>query len=527
MSILTPFFNLIKPAKNDPAAIAQINANMDTIDTEMHKPPLTVNGIEPDAETRDLALETVPYAENLASDIVQVNTGTFIQRTSGGDASVGNGIATMVSVSGNYVRTGYVPESINMTVNATNENITATIDRETFVAYVQASATITLNYTNSWSTDPTLYGITVTGTPVNGDSIVVVYQKENRGTISPATPSSFNSTGWNLYNNATRRARVIKYSNYYGFRIDGAYTSISFATTTSGAQTSITVTGGNFTIPSDGYIFVNGGNDTTAVYATWSDWTDGYTVEFEPYTVSAIELSEIMLSFPYGLCMVGDVRDEINFSTGVATRRIGRTPYENLSEIIAYGYAYVTDTNYVYYVLPPEEVEEFTITESGEYTVSDHGIEFYNGTTIPVATEILYEENLKDKLRRDVVTLSEQTLTDPQKAQVRANIGAASQAEVTPLGYQFFDVSRILVNNISSAANLNYTATEDCFVNCSAGPLTSARTIYINDVAVAVTSNATISSNKYYFINFSCYLKAGDTIRCSGTVRHIIAGLKR
>ena len=81
MSILTPFFNLIKPAKNDPAAIAQLNANMDKIDAEMHKPPLTFNGIEPDPTTRNLQVTTVPLADNLTSEEAQINTGTYIIRT--------------------------------------------------------------------------------------------------------------------------------------------------------------------------------------------------------------------------------------------------------------------------------------------------------------------------------------------------------------------------------------------------------------------------------------------------------------
>ena len=45
-----------------------------------------------------------------------------------------------------------------------------------------------------------------------------------------------------------------------------------------------------------------------------------------------------------------------------------------------------------------------------------------------VYSEILYGSNLKDKLRRDVVTLSEQALTAGQKSQVRRNIGAGTVA---------------------------------------------------------------------------------------------------
>ena len=43
----------------------------------------------------------------------------------------------------------------------------------------------------------------------------------------------------------------------------------------------------------------------------------------------------------------------------------------------------------------------------------------------PVTVLALYGQDLKGKLQRDVVTISSQTLTDSQKAQARANIGAA------------------------------------------------------------------------------------------------------
>ena len=64
MSVLTQFFNLIKPTKSEGVKVSDFNSNMDIIDTEMHRPPLTVNGIEPDPTTRDLEIETVPLADN-------------------------------------------------------------------------------------------------------------------------------------------------------------------------------------------------------------------------------------------------------------------------------------------------------------------------------------------------------------------------------------------------------------------------------------------------------------------------------
>lgn len=501
MSIFTSFFNLIKPTKQDGVKVSDFNANMDTIDTEMHRPPLTVNGTLPNEVTRDIHLESVPLADNLSSDDAQFNRGTFIERTSGGSASIEDGTASLSTIKGNMVKTGYVPEALNMVVNAVprvapaaitatldaetfeayvveageytltydtewNESpalygvtvtntpvsgdsivitwdgenapemtvnavvrpapapITATIDRATFVSYVTASGTVTLSYTTAWSVNPSLYGITVYNTPVSGDSIVVTYVKENRGTITPVSISSFNSTGWNLYDNTTGYAKVVKYSNDYGYAIGGSYGLVRFATTPTGDASAVDVQDGYFNVPSDGYIIVTGGDATTYIFATWTDWVEGYEGEFESYTVDTIDLSGIMVNFPAGLLAVGDVRDEINFNLQKAISRIMRLEYTdaNLEAVIESGVLYDTDTNYIYAVRQSPVETAFSV--DGEYTVSDHGIEYYDATTTtPPITESLYGQNLKDKLRTDVVTISAQTLSAAQQAQVAANLG--------------------------------------------------------------------------------------------------------
>ena len=503
MGAFTNFFHLFKPAKTDNQKVSDLNGNFDIIDAEMHKPPLTVNGVEPDSTTRDLYLETVPLAENLSSDIAQLNHGTFIERSSGGEASIEDGYASLVSIKGNYVHTGYVPESIDMTVTAatrtappaitatldkttfeeyvenepgtyvlsyttewdedptdygvtvTNtpvngdsititwdgENdptmtvnavtrtappaITATLNRATFVSYVTSSQTVVLTYTSGWSADPALYGITVTNTPISGDVITVVYVKEDRGTITVATPTSFNSTGWNLYDNTTGYAKVVDYSEDYGFMIGGTYSLLEFATTVSGTRTGITAIDGYFSIPSDGYVFVTGGDETTYILMTWSNLVDGYVGDFETYNLDTIDLSEVMLNFPNGLLAVGNTRDEIDLNAMSAISRIQRLAYNdtNLATVEASGLPYEYDTNYIYAVRATPTTTSISL--DGTYTVNDHGIEYYTGTTVPVVTETLYGENLKDKLRTDVLTISAQTLTTAQKDQVAANLGIA------------------------------------------------------------------------------------------------------
>lgn len=511
MGALTPFFNLIKPAKTDPLAVERINDDLDIIDAEMHKPPLSVNGVLPDPETRNIPIESVPLADNLTSDETQYNQGEFLTRTVGGGAPVSDGAAALSTIRGNMIKTGYAPESINMTVNAvprvappaitatldiaafeayvqeagtytltytdawsanpanygvsvTNtpvdgdniviewdgendpvmtvnaverpvpEEITADLDEDTFREYVQSSGTVTLSYTSAWSANPALYGITVHNTPVSGDNIVVVYVKENRGTLTPANVSAFHCTGWNLYNNETgyKYARVVRYSDDYGYKIGGAYSLVNFATTPTGTTTAISVdANGYFNVPADGFVLVTGGDATTYIYATWTDWTEGYEGDFETYEESTVDLSGIMVMFGNGLLAVGDIRDEINFNTKTAVSRITRLEYtpENLELVKASGRPYDTDTGYIYAVRA-SYVEE-AIQIDGGFIASDHGIEYYSATTTtPPITQVIYGNNLKDKLRTDVLTISQQTLSASQQMQARTNISAVKAVTV-------------------------------------------------------------------------------------------------
>jgi hypothetical protein len=230
----------------------------------------------------------------------------------------------------------------------------------------------------------------------------------------------------------------VKYSDDYGFKVGGSYSLLSFATTVTGTQTAITVEAGYFVVPSDGYVFVTGGDATTYIYPTWSDWTEGYEGDFETYSVDTISLTTAMANFPYGLLAIGNTRDEINFNTQKAYSRVQRMAYsaENLANVIASGYPYDADTNYIYVVRPA--AVDYDIDIDPAYTVSDHGIEFYTGTsTTAPYTEILYGENLKDLLRHDLPTAIDD---------IKAEIGTV------PTGYT---LQGQIESNNEAIANLN------------------------------------------------------------------------
>ena len=374
----------------------------------------SVNGIMP--EDGDVAISQVEYAGNLISDGVQTSAGEYAARTSGGAASIDDGDAWLVRLTGRRTHTGVVPEVLEMTVNAAPRpepeegdpdpgTITAVIDKAVFRAYVDGSGTTTLEYTSDWSEDPTLYGITVSGTPINGDEIVIQYTKEDRGTITQSTPTRFISEGWNLYNSVTGYAKVIKYSEAYGFRIVGDYTGLKYSETVEGTKTTIAVVDGLFSVPGDGFVWVEGGSAAnTAIWMAWGDWTDAYVGDFTPYTVDTIDLTTIMQQrFPNGLMQAGSAADIIDLNTQTATSWIERLVYtdQNIADIQASGREYEADENYIYAVRQTPVTHAITI--DGGYTVSDHGIEIIDGTTVPVFAETLYGNNLKNKLERDVL----------------------------------------------------------------------------------------------------------------------------
>ena len=373
----------------------------------------SVNGTGAD-ENGNIEIVSVPYSQNLQSESNQRTEETYIERTAGRSASITNGPASLIRLRGNSIHEGYVPESIEMTVTPVDPEsetaITATINEATFKQAVYTSGTTTLTYTTEWSEDPATYGITVTGTPADGDEIEVVYVMEERGTITTANPMSLIATGWNLYNNDLGYARVLKYSDEPGevFGISGTYSTIKFAETLDGTQSDVTVIDGKFSVDSDGYIFITGGNATdTAIWMTWSDWQSGYDGAFAAYTEDEVDFSNEMSEFfPYGLLKAGSVVDEINLNLGLAINRVERIAYSAANRIIAEssGREYEFDDDYIYLEL--DEYVTNSISVSGLITVNDHGMELVTQTEIPVTVEMLYGVNLKNRLEHDTVTIS-------------------------------------------------------------------------------------------------------------------------
>ena len=66
---------------------------------------------------------------------------------------------------GTYIYANQIPEATS----------SITIDEVTFLTQVSGSGVLTFTYDSGWNLDLATYGLTITGTPNNGDTIVVTY----------------------------------------------------------------------------------------------------------------------------------------------------------------------------------------------------------------------------------------------------------------------------------------------------------------------------------------------------------------
>lgn len=349
----------------------------------------------------------VQEANEIYTTTSQSQTDAFSFRTSAGSMSINSGAATISTVYGNTVQTGHTDEVLTATGSFQNEDTTVALDKATWRAQSLENGNYTFVYdgTNWKLEDATVslvtYGLTVSGTVANGDSISVEYTALVIGTLATATPTSFKATGFNQYNATAGYAHVVGGNQY---RVAGTYTTIQFATTPTGTRTTVTVENNKFTPEEDGYIFVTGsGNILVAL--VWSG-----TMDSEPWSAYSDNGFNVpttdangnnLPTATYGLPSVHGVRDEIDFAGKLYQQRIGHYAYsvENLATVEALGVDYIYDLNDIFYVLPDLVVYELTSAVSGVYEVNDYGTEEWVGTNVPMTTVITYGNSLVDKLR--------------------------------------------------------------------------------------------------------------------------------
>lgn len=488
--------------------LGKIKTYLDATYQKIASAVLTVNSTGPD-QYGNVLINRVNYAGDLESSFTQTSSGEFLQRTSGGSASIKDGDAWLGNVIGNSIHEGFVAQFLDMEVSEVGDDghITATIDEDTFFANQSLpNSPINLVFSTAWNTDPTTYGVTVTGSPVAGDQITITYVREVPGTITNATPTSFVSTGWNLYQSANGYAKVVRYSDEYGYGISGDYTALQFSTTVNGEKTSITAEDGLFNPESDGYVWVTGGNaSNTAIWPTWSDWTDSYQGDFQGFTKTEIDLSEVMNEyFSNGLCKVGNVYDEINLSLGVAIVRIEQMENNstNMATAKSSGRLFDYDETTIYIVKASEATHSIDV--SGSYSASQYGIEYFVGSSVPVGAQTIYGMNLKNKLERDVVTISgdivDNLSTNDSQKVLSAKQGKVLNDKLTDL---FKTITYSYKYSVNAGANASITRTNFGMATPSGYKVLSLRGVYTGSKYVSVCNADPTTENCMYVFNAS------------------------
>lgn len=381
------------------AYIDKINKNSTDYDLQDSKAARSVDG----TTSSHVELTNQIYTES-----TQATTASFAYRTTAGDVSIETGDATIQYIDGNTVQTGHTDEVLNTTGIFADSGTTVALTAATWRTYVSTDGTYNFSYDGTnWKLNGATvtladYGLTVTGTVTEGDSITVEYTQLVIGTLATATPVSFVATGFNQYDATAGYAHVVGGNQY---RIAGTYTSLGFTTTVGGATTPVTVTDNRFTPTEDGYIYVTGGSGNILIALVWSG-----TMDSEPYTAYATSTITIptkdasnndLPTATYGMPSVHGVADRLSFADKTYIQRIGHYTYsaENLATVEAMGVDYWYDTNDIFYVLASPVTYTLAASVSGEYTANDYGTEEITGTSVPMSVNIVYGNSLVDKLR--------------------------------------------------------------------------------------------------------------------------------
>lgn len=297
------------------------------------------------------------------------------------------------------------------------------------------------------------YGISITnGAAAINDNIQVIYQAEEVGVIQIANPTHLLSIGMNQFNK--RGSQILSnsgidgngavgtvndhyviwfkclggqtytiYDKNEGSIVQAAYSAEPIAsystgltiltpvtTSSEGNAVTTTTTKTYYQTVNDGYMAI----ETTDIkdlccHLTWSGTEDEtYANYWEFKLVIPYEDKNGNKISSYGLPQLdNNVFDEIDLENNKYYVRVGRieNTTTNLSNISAQTSNYIYDNNWIYYELSNERVYDLRERED-IYPCADFGTEEFLGSTLELSPTIIYQNNLKDKLRRDVEVLA-------------------------------------------------------------------------------------------------------------------------
>lgn len=375
--------------------------------------------------------------------------------------------------------------SVTITVNATGLQ-SASVVPNTFITKVTDPETYVFIYSEDTGSgaggwllgedvvDLEEYGITtIDGTPVAEDSIVItyiagtpnstiiiVYTAPDQGTILVPKPTKFVSTGFNQFDKDTMfiadasisgpsiissPGTYIGYCKAVGNVNNGyvayssssaikniAYSSImpSIGNTVTSSGATVTGNVSSITFENNGYVVVAVSNlNDLCIHPKWSGAEDTtYASYITPSEIALPTVAANGSGLPlgdYGIPAIGAIADRLDLDKKQYIQRIGRlsNTTSNMNYVIGLNVTYEYDDSNIYYILPEELTYGLSSELNSKYIVNDYGTEEFVGTNIELGAQNLYGQNLRDKLRTDVLTLSEQALSSSQKVNVWDNVG--------------------------------------------------------------------------------------------------------
>lgn len=409
-------------------------------------------------------------------------------------------------------------------------NATSSVDETEFVFEYDEDSGWLLNEQTISLSD---YGLSIStgGTAASGDKITVTrvkgtvnttisveYQKSDRGIITNATPSQFAASGFNQFNKNSSDFYLSNYTISDGTVVPSSGQYVCYCRALAGSPSGyIAYSSGGYLIPGaigycatapsngtqliqteeewdkrdaynaslmieeDGYIAVAvSSKDDLCIHIRWDDEEDEEYEEYvTPSTINIPSVAKDGTSLPlasYGMPALGAIKDRLVMDSGTDEgtyiQKIERVAYTEiaLSETISSGVAYDYDRNWIYRALTTPI--NYTVATHALYEVNDLGTEEFLGTTVPVWAENLYGENLRNKLKVNTLTISEQNppLNNNQKQQVQENLGFISE----DFGGELAENQQIILHQRSSVAQvpLYYADTEYSAYTVSERPAT-------------------------------------------------------
>lgn len=342
------------------------------------------------------------------------------------------------------------------------------------------SVSVNLNDYGITTTGTAISGDEITITYVSGTSnsiISVVYTAPVQGTIQVAKPTSFVSTGYNQFNKdstdfyladaSIENGEIVSSTGNYvcfckayagspwgymahsvgKYIIDGGWCATlpqigSVLDQTQEEQDLKDAESYSITFENTGYFVVAVSNiSDLCIHIRWDGEEDKVDEEYEEPSiielpmVGTIGSDETLIPLPlseYGMPAIGNAADRLNLETLTYIQKIGvyKNTVQNMNTVISMGVSYDFDANYIYYVLQspisykiPPIINNKEV--SSKYIVNDLGTEEFIDTTVSVNAENIYGENLRNKLKANVLTISEQNpaLNTSQIEQVMKNLG--------------------------------------------------------------------------------------------------------